>query len=105
MPPHRPLAALPTGIRASPRSRVRAGSSGKALLKGNPLTLGTNPVTARTGSAGAPGQDRRVPPGPAAGSLLLVIVLFDVHRPDVVVGAQHVVDAEHGGVHRVVLVV
>ncbi len=35
----------------------------------------------------------------------LVVLLFDVHRPDVVVGAEDVLHAEHRGVHRVVLVV
>ena len=37
--------------------------------------------------------------------LLLVVLLLDVHRPDVVVGAEDVLDREHRGEHRVVLVV
>src|SRR4029079_3204406 len=40
-----------------------------------------------------------------AGCDLFVVLLFDVHRPDVVVGAEDVLDREHRREHRVVLVV
>ena len=54
------------------------------------------------------GHDRRVPAGAGrrpAGVVLLVVLLFDVDRPDVVVGTVDVLDGQHGRVHGVVLVV
>src|SRR4029079_6002819 len=55
------------------------------------------------------GEHRRVAAGArvlgSLGRLLLVVLGLDVHRPDVVIGAHDVLDGEHGGVHRVVLVV
>ena len=43
--------------------------------------------------------------GAEGGDLLLVVLLLDVHVPHVVVGAEDVLDREHRGEHRVVLVV
>ena len=40
-----------------------------------------------------------------SGDLLLVVLLLDVDRPDVVMGAEDVLDGQHRRVHRVVLVV
>src|SRR4051794_25744889 len=73
-------------------------------------------VLLRDGGPSLPGEvdhvarhDRCVAPGAAVlgpfRCLLLVVLGLDVHRPDVVVGAEDVLDGEHGRVHRVVLVV
>src|SRR6266702_4399852 len=59
------------------------------------------------------GDDRRIPAGAASATggvvlfrRLLVVLLFDVHAPDVVAGAGgDVLGREHRRVHRVVLVV
>src|SRR5262249_48912893 len=37
--------------------------------------------------------------------LLLVVLLFDIHRPHVVVRTEDVLDRQHRGIHRVILVV
>src|SRR5450759_1565446 len=100
MPPHRPRAALRPVMRATPRSMATAGPAGKALGNRRPWTLGRNPVTGlrRTSPSGdAPREDRGVA-SRAAPPVLLVVVLLDVDRPYVVVGAEQVLDAQHGGV-------
>src|SRR5688572_24961859 len=54
------------------------------------------------------GDDRRIATGALAARghvARLVVLLFDVHGPDVVVGSEQVLHGEHGREHRVVLVV
>ena len=91
---------------------ARAVAGGRLTSPGGGLDAGARRAAVRPAACGAgSGRRARCPwrhPRPGLGRgvvALFVVLLLDVHRPDVVVGAEDVLDREHRRVHRVVLVV